>query len=200
MGKENELNSLLQFFKNYYDMDFSDDLKRTIFPLLREKSLKKDEILTHIGSRQDLVYIVASGILRDYYIDMDGDDITRFFIQKGNICGGDRLLIDEPSSVCTEALTDCVLFEISICNFKKLISENSDCQRLWQKCLEYSLIYKIKRENSWLTKSATERYIDFRHNYPELEKNILQKHIASYLGITPVSLSRIRHTIIEKSE
>lgn len=197
MGKENEMNSILKFYKDYYSIEFSDGLKEKLFPLVNERKLKKDDILTHIGSKQSVVYFVASGILRDYYIDIDGNDVTRFFLQKGNICGSDRLLVDEPSPVCTEALTDCVLLEISVDIFKRLISENAECQKLWLKCLEYSLVYKIKRENSLLTKNATERYIDFKHNYPQLESRVLQKHIASYLGITPVSLSRIRRTIVD---
>lgn len=197
MGKENEINDILKFYKDYYNMEFSEELKNDVLSLVNERKLKKDEILTHIGSRQSVVHFVVSGILRDYYIDIDGNDVTRFFLQKGNMCGGDRVLVDEPSPVCTEALTDCILLEISVDVFKRLVSENPECQKLWLKCLEYSLIYKIKRENSLLTKSATERYIDFKHNYPELEDKVLQKHIASYLGITPVSLSRIRRTIVD---
>jgi len=64
--------------------------------------------------------------------------------------------------------------------------------------LEKTIVYKMHRENAFLIKSATERYLDFKREFPLLEKRVNQSYIASYLGITPVSLSRIRRTIREE--
>ena len=65
--------------------------------------------------------------------------------------------------------------------------------------LEQSMNKKILRENSLISKSATERYLDLKNEYPGIEKRVNQTHIASYLGITPVSLSRIRRVIREEN-
>lgn len=197
MGINDEVKNLADFYREFYGLDSSLELQEMFVPLVSIKKVKKNTVITQIGSRQSTVYVVSSGILRDYYIDADGNDITRFFLQKGNICGADRILVDEPSPICTETLTDCVLLEMSMNSLKKIIDENSEFQHLWQKSLEYTLIYKIKRENSLLTKSAAERYIEFRKQFPNIEKTVLQKYIASYIGITPVSLSRIRRTLAE---
>lgn len=65
--------------------------------------------------------------------------------------------------------------------------------------LENSLLYKMEREYAFQIMSATERYIAFQREYKEIEKRINQRYIASYLGITPESLSRIRRTIKEEN-
>ena len=84
-----------------------------------------------------------------------------------------------------------------VLDFKKIIENDSDGIKLYVWLLESSLAYKIHRENSFLDKNATERYIDFKFENPGIEKLISQKYIASYLGITPESLSRIRRALKE---
>lgn len=140
---------------------------------------------------------MVSGILRDYYIDDDGNDVTRFFTCEGGICGGEALISNEPSAVCTEALEDCILLRCLVSDFKKIIASDSITTKAYIWLLESSLAYKIPRENSFLIKSAAERYIDFKRENPDIEKRVNQKYIASYLGITPVSLSRIRRALKE---
>lgn len=104
---------------------------------------------------------------------------------------------NEPSAVCTEALEDCILLRCPVVDFKNIIASDSEANKAYIWLLENSLAYKIRRENSFLIKSAAERYIDFKRENPALEKRVNQKYIASYLGITPVSLSRIRRALKE---
>lgn len=104
---------------------------------------------------------------------------------------------NEPSAVCTEALEDCILLRCPVVDFKNIIASDSEANKAYIWLLENSLAYKIRRENSFLIKSAAERYIDFKRENPTLEKRVNQKYIASYLGITPVSLSRIRRALKE---
>ena len=70
--------------------------------------------------------------------------------------------------------------------------ENNQLKDVWITLLERALQYKIYRENTFLVENATERYIHFKKLYPDLYNIVPQKHIATYLGITPESLSRIR--------
>ena len=83
---------------------------------------------------------------------------------------------------------------------RKIIFENEYLMKLWIKVLEESLIYKTERENSFLLKSATERYLDFRRTLGFLEKRVDSQYISSYLGMTPVSLSRIKHALKEERD
>lgn len=185
----------LEILKRSYGINISDDLINKFSTVVSEIKIKKGNILIRIGEKSDYIYFVVSGILRDYYIDDDGNDITQFISQEGGICGGDSLISNEPSIICTEALENCVLLRCSILDFKKIIENDRESIKLYVWLLERSLSYKIRRENSFLVKNATERYIDFKRENPGIEKRISQKYIASYLGITPESLSRIRRAI-----
>lgn len=85
-------------------------------------------------------------------------------------------------------------------NFKvrNLIYQNAYIKDLHLLGLESGLRYKMMRENSFLMQNATERYINFKKQYPTLENRVRQAHIASYLGITPESLSLIRRVLREE--
>lgn len=191
------INIYLEKLKNNYGFDFSCDLINKFTAVLSEITLKKNDVLIRIGDKNSYIFFVVSGILRDYYIDDDGNDVTRFFTCEGGICGGESLISNEPSAVCTEALENCILLRCLVSDFKKIIVSCSEATKAYIWLLESSLAHKIHRENSFLIKSAAERYIDFKRENLDIEKRVNQKYIASYLGITPVSLSRIRRALKE---
>lgn len=166
--------------------------------MFTKKTIPKGDILVHQGAVQNEIYFVTSGLLRSYYIDMNGNDVTRFFSKEGSLLCYERLFDHKPSNRSVEALEECVVMVIQCNNFKTLIEDHLYCMKAYTRLLERKLEYKIQRESSFLLKSATERYVDFKRMYPTLEKRIHQAYIASYIGITPVSLSRIRRTIAEE--
>ncbi len=163
------------------------------------KKIKKGEILVHIGDSPKELYFIISGLVRSYYIDINGNDVTRYFITENSFCCAEMLLMKKPFDCCFEALENCNLLCFDGSSFKSLTSQNINYMKAYISALEQSLIYKIERENSFLLKSAVERYLDFKKIHLDLEKRVNQSHIASYLGITPVSLSRIRRTIKEEN-
>ena len=83
------------------------------------------------------------------------------------------------------------------CLHIKIIRENVSFKDVWIHLLESALRYKIYRENGFLVENATERYIHFKKLYPDLSERVPQRHIATYLGIAPESLSRIRSAMKE---
>lgn len=166
--------------------------------MFTKKIITKGDIVVHVGDIKKEIYFVTAGLLRSYYIDINGNDVTRFFTKEGALFCLEILFDNKPSKRCIEALEDCTVMTIQYKDLKKLIEDNIYCMKAYTKMLERSLEYKIERESGFLLKSATERYLDFKRMYPELEKRINQAYIASYIGITPVSLSRIRRTIIEE--
>ncbi|MFF2016790.1 Crp/Fnr family transcriptional regulator [Paenibacillus sp. NPDC058177] len=157
------------------------------------------DIVIHIGDEPTEIYFVVSGILRSYYIDISGDDKTQLFINENSFYANEYFLDMEPSKCCVEALEDCTVLVVEWRDLVHLLESNVYCMKAYIKALEYSIRYKIGRENSFLLKSATERYLDFKKKYVHLEKRVNQSYIASYLGITPVSLSRIRRTIKDEN-
>ena len=97
-----------------------------------------------------------------------------------------------------EALEETTVMFLETGKVRKLISENESFKDTWILLLEKGMRYKIYRENGFLVENATERYIHFKKLFPELSGRVPQKHIASYLGIKPESLSRIRGALKEK--
>ena len=83
--------------------------------------------------------------------------------------------------------------------WNKIILDDSCLTQTYIEYLEQTLVYKMQRECEFQIMSATERYISFRKKYRNIEKRVNQSYIASYLGITPESLSRIRRTIKEEN-
>lgn len=185
----------MEKLKSNYGFSFSYDLINKFADVFPEITLKKNDVLIRIGDKSNCIFFVFIGILRDYYIDDGGNDITRFFSYEGGICGGEALISNEPSAICTEELEDCILLRCHVSDFKSIIVSDSEATKAYIWLLKNSLAYKIHRENSFLIKNATERYIDFKRENPDLEKRVNQKYIASYLGITPVSLNRIRRAL-----
>lgn len=153
-----------------------------------------NEIVSKIGDVDKNLYVLLSGTIRLYYIDMDGNDISRFFGTNGCISGGS----DDSLPFGVETLEVSEFLMVDVEKIKGLVGEDLYWLKICNQLLQNSIRYKIYRESSFLMESATERYINFKRMYPKLEEKVSQAHIASYLGITPVSLSRIRRTIKEE--
>lgn len=171
--------------------------KEKFLPLYKQMHFNKmgaNEIVFQIGDIDANLYIILSGIVRLYYIDIDGNDITRFFGTKGCIGGGSG----ECQPYVIETLEACECLMINWKTLKGIIEDDIYWLKIWNQLLHNSIRYKMYRESCFLMESATERYINFKRMYPKLEEQVNQSYIASYLGITPVSLSRIRRTIKEE--
>lgn len=80
---------------------------------------------------------------------------------------------------------------------KELVYENNQLKDMYITLLENALRYKLYRENGFLVENATQRYINFKKRYPDICKSVKQHYIATYLGVTPESLSRIRKALKE---
>nr|WP_246032185.1 Crp/Fnr family transcriptional regulator [Leptospira fluminis] len=136
---------------------------------------------------------VFSGQLREYYLTDQGDEYIKSFCFPGEFTGSYFDLLSEHPSTCNiRALSDCLLGVANFADFTALYEEHPAWERLGRKTAEFLFIKKAKREYELLALSAEQRYESLKKAYPKIEESIPQYHIASYLGITPVSLSRIR--------
>lgn len=194
-----ELVQIRNIIEEIMQLKVPEEVAKKAINMFTKKTIARGDIVVHVGDMQKEIYFVTSGLLRSYYIDINGNDITRFFADEGSLFCIETLIDNKPSKRCIEALEDCTIATVQCKDLKNLIDDDLYCMKAYTKILERSLEYKIERESSFLLKSATERYLDFKRRYPELEKRINQVYIASYIGITPVSLSRIRRTIIEEA-
>lgn len=157
----------------------------------------KGEVFCHIGDKSENAGLVLSGIARCCYVDEDGRNITRGFSVEGTLCM-DEGMFGYSEYICEwEAMGDTTLMLFRVEEMKKLIFENEKLKNEYIMLLEKALQYKIYRENGFLVENAAERYIHFRKLFPEICSAVPQQHIATYLGITPESLSRIRKSLKE---
>lgn len=159
------------------------------------KTIEKNQIIHDVGDELNFVYYICSGLMRSYYIDYQGNDVTYFFMRENDFCCSELIIQDGPSFSCYEALADCRLLCIPIGELRSLLTNSAFCKNIYIKILEKVVLYKLERERGFLMKTATERYLDFLRENKDIEKRIQQIHLASFLGITPTSLSRIRRTL-----
>lgn len=163
------------------------------------KVYSKGEILVRTGDKAPNSGIVLSGVIRSFYIDEDGNDISQFFATCGYLCMDSGMFGFDESSASWEALEETTVMVFDAKLMKQLIMSDESLKEYWIEALESGMRYKIYRESGFLVESATERYLEFRRRYPQLCERIPQQCIATYLGIKPESLSRIKSALKEKT-
>ncbi len=170
----------------------TDDAWAELEPLFKTKTLKRNEYLLREGARVNDCYLLLDGVIRVFYNKM-GNEYNKTFFTPGMFPTAlTALLSDSPSLISFQALTPCQLIAFSYRQFRALFEEHRSLERLLLKILEEIWIKKERHDIRMVTNDATTNYLIFREEYPDLENLIPQYHIASYLGITPIQLSRIR--------
>ena len=192
-----EFNKMMLY---YFGMTVSPEVIFEALKMGKQKSFQKGDIILGMGERMNKVYFVVSGIARSYYIDSDGNDITKSFTLEYNFCAAESFFTDEPSSQIFEAIEDMTVIEFDSRELKSYMLSDTALKEIYIKMMELTIIYKMKRESSFQLESATERYINFKKEFPNIENRVKQSYVASYLGMTPVSLSRIRRALREDFE
>ncbi|MBQ7066490.1 MAG: Crp/Fnr family transcriptional regulator [Lachnospiraceae bacterium] len=201
MKRCNVCNQIVETLSSYYHMDLSGDVKdiEDLVSKAQYKCYKKGELLLTAGDSYENIGYVLSGVVRSYYVDKTGNDITKYFHVENQLFM-DEGLFDYNVSICTyEALEDCEILILKTQVFKEAVWKSDCLKDMYLFALQEGMKYKIYRENSFLTQSAAERYRQFCSMRPELEGRVKQAHIATYLGIAPESLSRIKRGMKEES-
>lgn len=136
---------------------------------------------------------LRKGIVRAFYRTIDGKEYNKHFFVPPSIIGGyTSLTTGRPNQTLQEALTDCDVVKAYYPDMIKLYDQYPDLERVGRLFAERYFVEKERKEAEIILYDADERYRIFQHRYPDLEQRISQYHIASYLGITPTQLSRIR--------
>ncbi len=157
------------------------------------KRYKKKELFLRSGHISIYSGYIAEGAFREYYTDKNGREFNKAFCFKGDFTGSYYdLHRQEPSLVTIEALTDSAVVLINHKKYQELVQSDTFWLRISHTVAHNLLMKKFEKELQLLTLTAAERYELLQKRYPELEQLVASYHIASYLGITPISLSRIR--------
>lgn len=174
------------------------DTFNQIVSISEKVDFERNEIILDIGDSQDFIYLITKGIVRSYYLDVNGNDVTKTFMKENDFCVGESLFETEPSIQCFETLEPVSAIKMKAADFKRIILSDEELTEIYIRFLEQNLIYKMQRESSFQIMNATERYIHFHKMFDAIEQRVNQSYIASYLGIAPESLSRIKRVIKEK--
>nr|WP_319511675.1 Crp/Fnr family transcriptional regulator [uncultured Draconibacterium sp.] len=160
--------------------------------ILTEQTLKKGELLLNEGEIAKAIYWVSKGMLRQFYYK-EGRDVTEHFAceNQGALCIN-SLFLQEPSKLLIEALEDSIILLMPYDKFIRLAQKHPPLATLLRKILEGSLIMSQQKADSWRYETVHERYERFQREYPDAAKRASVNHIASYLLMTPESLSRVR--------
>ncbi len=177
----------------------SEDKKKQWFDLCTLIKVRKGEQFIVAGEHSRKVAFNINGIFRLYYIDLKGNDYTKGFMPKDSLIISYSALVENRASYFSiEALNDCDVLVFDYDTWMTLIAEDLEWYPLLLKLVERAYFMKEKREKAFLLDDATIRYLDFKKDYSLIEKELKQYHIASFLGITPVALSRIKRNLKDK--
>ena len=174
---------------NYYHVDI--DVLDALEEILQFKTIDKNVYISQLYEKKRYIGFVLDGIIRVYHLNEDGIEYNKNFFIKNDLF---MTSLDEgaDSSVFVESITKShvILFEYQ--EYMKLAEKYEVLETVLNKILMEYMTIKQKREIELLSLDAKERYAMFMKNDPILSKVLPQFHIASYLGITPTQLSRIR--------
>lgn len=178
----------------YPDMD--SEGRELLEKLLIRKELEKGEILLNEGQVSRHIVFVGKGMLRQFYYK-NGKDVTEHFSYEGCILMCiESLMKQEPTRLMAEALEPSVVYLLPYEILQKLLEESAEINRFYRKVLEYSLIVSQIKADSWRFETAHERYNLLLRYHPEIIKRAPLSHIASYLLMTPETLSRVRSGVL----
>jgi len=173
----------------------NDDIN-LIMSLFQERSVKKDTVLIDQGELSDFVFYINSGYLRYYKISETGEEQTIHLLSSGEFAASFYSFVCNTKSEETlHTLTDSELLCISKNDLERLYSTDIKWQIFGRKLMEALLLEKEKRIINQLSLTAQDRYVNLFETNPSLIQNVPIQYLASYIGIKPESLSRIRKQI-----
>ncbi len=180
-----------RFLRSLADIPDAEMEKAT--EIFRPASFPKGTFLVRAGEVPQTLSFVVSGIVRLYYITPAGVEITKSFRTENYLVAAySSLLQGTPSRMFIQTLEPTTLLIAPYQAYQALTAGHPCWQTVNLKTAEWLYIKLDQRESELLLDDATTRYLKFLNEYPGLVNRVKQYHIASYLGITPESLSRIR--------
>ncbi len=192
-----DLEKLRQIYKFGKELSLED--AGIIMKSAKTQTFKKKEIIIQEGSLKTELFFVRSGLVRAYCINNKGDEITFGIIAENQILTNiDVILFDQPSRYYYECLEDTKTLSIDFEKVQNIIESNPKLERNRKYFARNAMKKMLQRLESFVLLNAEERYEDFIKKNPTLSNRVPDKYIAHVLGITPVSLSRIRARIVTK--
>lgn len=187
------IESLLRSIKNIIPLSAAEiDIVTFLF---KEKTYKKGDFFLADGQICKQVGFVAKGLMR-YYINHEGEEKTYAFSQENNyVCNYESFIPQSPSSKIIQALEDSEILFISYVDLQIFYATVAAGESFGRLVIEQVFIQTLQDVGSFYTGTPERRYERFIRNHADLQQRMSQYHIASFVGVKPQSLSRIRKRI-----
>ncbi len=184
------------------------DLLIKFFPKLKEKEIdiiltiseyhfaKSKEIILKSGRTDKNVILILKGVARAYSINEKGQELNDFIRAEGKLMADARVFGNDIQILNIEAISEIDYLKFNIGKLEELGYNNPEILKFYLNALKEIILTLTYRLNTFVTMTPKERYIDLLHWNPILIESSYDKHLASFLGITPLTLYRIKKRIL----
>jgi CRP-like cAMP-binding protein len=187
-------NPHFQKLKEKYEFLKMEDLMELI-SICKFQNIPKNEHFIKAGDTTKKVGFIISGLIRFYHLK-DGEEYNIIFKKEFEMASSfESIILNQPSSYSFEVLEDTQMMVFDYNEMEELFAKNHQLERFGRYFIQQELAQAVKIYEGHLFFSPEERYLKFIEKYPDLMNRVPLKHLSSFLGITPVSLSRIRKRI-----
>jgi signal-transduction protein with cAMP-binding, CBS, and nucleotidyltransferase domain len=185
------MRNVMSAIDGYYKL--SSQSKDLIIDKLEPIRMKKGDVLIHELTKSPYLFFIEEGAVKNYYIDEKGNKKVVWFGFEKDICFSLSSYIDMPYMHETnELIEDSIFYRVKISHVKSLFNKHCDWAN-WGRCfIEYIFAKTVKEMDEYKSCTAKERYQDLITHNPNVRERVPLKDIASYLGVSPVTISRLR--------
>jgi CRP-like cAMP-binding protein len=177
-------------------VNISEEELRLILSYYKPLKLKRNEVLLSEGDLSRRMFFVVKGCLRVYFIKEDGTEVTRRIVFENafttTLVG---FITGQPSREFTQAVEATSLLYIERENFYSLLETIPVWEKYYRQYLEYAYVNNTNRLMSFITLDATEKYRQLLEENPEIVRRLPNRIVASYLNISPETLSRLKSKV-----
>ncbi|PKD17034.1 CarD family transcriptional regulator [Salegentibacter salinarum] len=187
------MNKIREYFENIVEINDSD--WRLFSSKLERSDYPKKAILLEVGQTERHLSFIAKGSIRFYIPKLENDSTFGFCFENQFVSAYDSFLTQKPCAYQLQTLTETTLWRISHKDIQEIYAKSDIGNTIGRLTAENLFLIKSEREQSLLNETAEERYLALIKKRPNLIREIPLKYLASYIGITPQALSRIRTRI-----
>ena len=194
--KNIDFSKITAFFSKIVDLN--DEEKKHLVDKLEVFHFKKKDLIVKEGATSKYVYFVNNGVLRSYYLKNGEEFTTQFYFENSYCSSYSSFLTQDKGRINIECLTDVEVLALSFDNVQNMYKNSKAFNTFGRRISEFLYIDFFERSSSFLLDDAKTRYLNLVKGRPEVLKSIPNYMIASYIGITPESLSRLKKQLLKE--
>jgi len=181
-----------EYFERKLQVILTQDVKETIESKTNVVSFPAGHTVLWEGDTASYLYYIIQGLVRGYYIDSKGNDVTKCFCAEDDFFSTEGFRISSPATFTIECLENCKCLQLPYTSLKSIVQSNKSIGDSVSHLFQVEVSKQEDRSKSLMLLNAEERYYFFSSDYPNLRNRVPLKYIASYIGVRAASLSRIR--------